>query len=61
MIPFGKARVVREGSDLTIVTCGALVKRSLDAAKIAAEQYGVDVEVLDLRSIQPFDMDRIAE
>jgi 2-oxoisovalerate dehydrogenase E1 component len=61
MIPFGKARIVREGSDLTIVTCGALVKRSLDAAKIAAEQYGVDVEVLDLRSIQPFDMDRIAE
>ncbi len=61
MIPFGKARVVREGSDLTIVTCGALVKRSLDAAKIAAEQHGVDVEILDLRTIQPFDMDRIAE
>jgi 2-oxoisovalerate dehydrogenase E1 component len=61
MIPFGKARLVREGSDLTIVTCGALVKRSLDAAKIAAQQHGVDVEVLDLRSIQPFDMDRIAE
>jgi 2-oxoisovalerate dehydrogenase E1 component len=61
MIPFGKAKVVREGSDLTVVTCGALVKRSLDAAKIVAEQHGVDVEVLDLRTIQPFDMDRIAE
>ena len=60
MIPFGKAKVVREGSDLTIVTCGALVKRSLDAAKIAAEQHGVDVEVIDLRTVQPFDMERIA-
>ncbi|MDP2958440.1 MAG: dehydrogenase E1 component subunit alpha/beta [Longimicrobiales bacterium] len=61
MIPFGKAKVVREGSDLTLVTCGALVKRSLDAAKIAAEQHDVDVEVLDLRTVQPFDMERIAE
>jgi len=60
MIPFGKAKVVRPGSDLTLVTCGALVKRSLDAAKIAAEQHGVDVEVIDLRTVQPFDMERIA-
>jgi 2-oxoisovalerate dehydrogenase E1 component len=61
MIPFGKAKVVREGSDLTVVACGALVKRSLDAAKIAAEQHGVEVEVLDLRTVQPFDMERIAD
>ena len=61
MIPFGKAKVVREGSDLTVVTCGALVKSSLDAAKVAEEQHGVSVEVLDLRTIQPFDMERIAE
>lgn len=60
MIPFGKAKVVREGSDVTVVTMGALVKRSLDAAKIAAEQHGVDVEVIDLRTVQPFDMERIA-
>jgi 2-oxoisovalerate dehydrogenase E1 component len=60
MIPFGKARVVREGSDITVVTCGALVKRSLDAAKIAAEQ-GIDVEVIDLRTLNPLDMERIAD
>ncbi len=60
MIPFGKARVVREGADVTVVTCGALVKRSLDAARIASEQYGVEVEVLDLRSLSPLDMERIA-
>lgn len=61
MIPFGKAKVVRPGRDLTLVTVGALVKRSLDAAKIAAEQHGVDVEVIDLRTVQPFDMERVAE
>jgi 2-oxoisovalerate dehydrogenase E1 component len=61
MIPFGKAKVVREGSDITLVTCGALVKRSLDAAKIASEQHGIEAEVIDLRTVQPLDMDRIAD
>ena len=61
MIPFGKAKVCREGSDITVVTCGALVKRSMDAAKIASEQHGVEAEVIDLRTVQPFDMDRIAD
>jgi 2-oxoisovalerate dehydrogenase E1 component len=60
MIPFGKAKVVRQGKDLTVVTCGALVKRSLDAAKIAAD-HDIDVEVIDLRSLQPLDMERIAD
>jgi 2-oxoisovalerate dehydrogenase E1 component len=60
MIPFGKASVLREGSDITVVTCGALVKRTLDAAKIASEAHGVETEVIDLRTVQPFDMDRIA-
>jgi 2-oxoisovalerate dehydrogenase E1 component len=59
MIPFGKANVLREGSDLTIVTCGALVKRSMDAAKQAAQQ-GVECEVIDLRTLSPLDMDTIA-
>ena len=59
MIPFGKAKVVRDGRDLTVVACGALVKRSLDAARIAAEN-DIDVEVIDLRSLNPLDMDRIA-
>jgi len=61
MIPFGKAKVVREGSDLTVVTCGALVKRSLDAAKLASERHGIEAEVIDLRTISPLDMDRIAD
>ena len=61
MIPFGKAKVVRPGSDLTLVTCGALVKRSMDAAKIAQKTDGIDVEVIDLRSIWPLDMERVAD
>lgn len=59
MIPFGKAKVLREGRDITVLTCGAVVKRSLDAAKIAAER-GIDVEVIDLRTINPLDMETIA-
>ncbi|NJD11543.1 MAG: dehydrogenase [Gemmatimonadetes bacterium] len=59
MIPFGKAAVVRPGEDLTVVACGALVKRSLDAARAAAEQ-GIDVEVIDLRSLNPLDLETIA-
>src|SRR6266566_2810153 len=58
MIPFGKARVVREGQDLSIITYGALVQRSLVAAK-QAEQQGISVEVIDLRSLQPYDWDAI--
>ena len=61
MIPFGKANVVREGTDLTLVTCGALVKRSLDAAKQAADRHGIETEVIDLRTVQPFDKERIAD
>lgn len=60
MIPFGKAKIVREGTDVTVVTCGALVKRSLDAAKIASDQHGIEAEVIDLRTVQPIDMERIA-
>jgi 2-oxoisovalerate dehydrogenase E1 component len=59
MIPFGKAKVVRAGTDLTVVTCGALVKRTMDAARQAQER-GISVEVIDLRSLQPLDMKTIA-
>jgi len=54
MIPFGKAKVVREGTDLTIFTYGALVQRSLIAAKHAANEE-ISVEVIDLRSLNPYD------
>jgi 2-oxoisovalerate dehydrogenase E1 component len=60
MIPFGKAKVVREGQDLTVVAAGALVKRSLDAAKLASEEHGVEAEVIDLRSLNPLDMGTIS-
>jgi 2-oxoisovalerate dehydrogenase E1 component len=60
MIPFGKAAVRREGTDVTIVTCGALVKRSLDAARVARDEHGIDAEVIDLRTVRPLDMERIA-
>ncbi|MSO45201.1 MAG: dehydrogenase [Acidobacteria bacterium] len=60
MVPFGKAAVVREGTDLTIITWGALVQRSLLAAQ-QAEKEGVSVAVIDLRTIIPYDWNTIAE
>jgi 2-oxoisovalerate dehydrogenase E1 component len=60
MIPLGKANVVREGSDLTVVTCGAVVKRSVDAAKVASEEHGIEAEVIDLRTLSPLDMETIS-
>lgn len=60
MIPFGKANVVRQGSDLTVVTCGALVKRCLDAANQLEKESGVSCDVIDLRTLTPLDMDTIA-
>ena len=59
MIPLGKAKVVREGSDLTVVTYGALVQRTLSAAKQVEESSGISVEVIDLRSLSPVDWDAI--
>jgi len=61
MVPFGKAKTVRGGSDLTIVTYGALVQRSILAAKKVQEDKGVSVEILDLRSLSPYDWEAIAE
>jgi 2-oxoisovalerate dehydrogenase E1 component len=60
MIPFAKARTVREGTDLTIVTYGALVQRSLVAAKNAEQQQGINAEVIDLRTLAPYDWEAIA-
>jgi 2-oxoisovalerate dehydrogenase E1 component len=60
MVPFGKAKRVREGTDLSIVTYGALVQRSVVAAK-QAEQNGISVEVIDLRSLVPYDWKAIVE
>ena len=59
MIPFGKAAVRREGTDVVVLTWGALVQRSLLAAQ-QAEKDGISVMVIDLRTIMPFDWDAIA-
>ena len=59
MIPFGKAAVKREGTDVVVVTWGALVQRSLLAAQ-QAEKDGISTKVIDLRTIMPFDWDAIA-
>ena len=60
MIPFGKAKTVREGTDLSIITYGALVQRSVVAAK-QAEQQGISVEIVDLRSLNPYDWNAIVQ
>jgi 2-oxoisovalerate dehydrogenase E1 component len=59
MIPFGRASLRREGSDVVVVTWGALVQRSLLAAQ-QAEKDGISVAVLDLRTIMPYDWEAIA-
>jgi 2-oxoisovalerate dehydrogenase E1 component len=59
MIPFGKAKVVRQGTDLTVVTYGAVVQRALLAAKAMEDRHGVNVEVIDLRSLSPVDWETI--
>jgi 2-oxoisovalerate dehydrogenase E1 component len=58
MIPFGKAKTVRQGTDITLVTYGATVQRALTAAQAVAEQ-NLSVEVIDLRSLSPWDRDTV--
>ena len=59
-IPLGKARTIREGSDVTVIAIGPLVHRALDAAK-QAEEDGISVEVIDPRTLQPLDEDALVE
>ncbi len=59
-IPFGKASVVKEGTDLSVITFGAVVPRALQAAQRMEREHGIKVEVIDLRSLSPYDWDAIA-
>jgi len=56
-IPFGRARMVREGADVSIITYGAVVHRA-EVAAAELERQGVSVEIIDLRSLSPFDWRR---
>jgi 2-oxoisovalerate dehydrogenase E1 component len=60
-LPFGEARTAREGSDLTIITYGMMVPKALNAAKEMEKQDGLDVEVIDLRTIVPLDSETILD
>jgi pyruvate dehydrogenase E1 component beta subunit len=57
-VPFGQARICREGRDLTIIATGRMVQRAVDAATALAED-GLDAEVIDPRTLVPFDWDTV--
>jgi 2-oxoisovalerate dehydrogenase E1 component len=59
-IPFGKANVVRPGTHITLVTYGAVVPRALQAAERAQREHDIEVELLDLRTLNPYDWEAIA-
>ena len=60
MIPFGKAKVVREGTDVSLITYGATLQRAITAANAVAEE-GISVEVIDLRTLSPWDRESVFE
>ncbi|MCX7842067.1 MAG: thiamine pyrophosphate-dependent enzyme [Clostridia bacterium] len=60
-VPIGEPDIKKQGKDLTILTVGATLYRALDAAKILEEKYGVSVEVIDARTIVPFNYDKVIQ
>jgi 2-oxoisovalerate dehydrogenase E1 component len=60
MIPFGKAKIVNPGTDLTVVTYGAVVPRALQAVQKLDREAGLKIELIDLRSLNPYDWEAIA-
>ena len=60
IVPIGKARVHREGRDLSIITYAAMVHTALEAADILAKE-GIEIEILDLRTLCPLDREAIAQ
>ena len=60
MVPFGKAKIVKPGNDLTVITYGATVPRALQAAQRIEREQNVSVELIDLRTLNPYDWEAIA-
>ncbi len=60
MIPFGKAKTVKQGTDMTVITYGAVVPRALQAAQRIEREQNVSVELIDLRTLSPYDWEAIA-
>jgi 2-oxoisovalerate dehydrogenase E1 component len=60
MIPFGKARVVQTGNHVTVITYGAVVPRALQAAQKLQREHGLTVELVDLRTLSPYDWQTIS-
>ncbi|MBV9182066.1 MAG: dehydrogenase E1 component subunit alpha/beta [Acidobacteria bacterium] len=60
MVPFGKARVVHAGTDLTLITYGAVVPRALQAVQRVEREEGIKVELIDLRTLNPYDWETVA-
>lgn len=60
MIPFGKAKIVHPGTDVSVITYGAVVPRALQAAQKLEREHNVKVEIVDLRTLSPFDWEAIA-
>jgi 2-oxoisovalerate dehydrogenase E1 component len=59
LLPFGVAKIKRPGDDITLITWGMLVQRSLDAASKVSDKMGVSIEVIDLRTLNPLDTESI--
>lgn len=60
-VPIGEPDIKKEGKDITILTVGAPLYRALDAAKILEEKYGVSCEIIDARSLVPFNYEKVIE
>jgi len=60
MVPFGKAKIVQAGTDVSVITYGAVVPRALQAVQRLEREHGVKAELIDLRCLNPFDWDTIA-
>ncbi len=61
LVPYGKAVIKQSGTDITLVTYGMMVSKSITAAKYLADQEGLSVEIIDLRTMVPFDLETVIE